>query len=205
MHKFNPEHTSMLISAERITKMRPDALLRDAGLKNGDTFADIGCGPGFFSIPAAGIVGLTGRVYAVDTEERMIRELQKRTPPENVVIMKSEENKIPVSSGCVDFALLAYVLHEAEDKDRFLKEIKRIIRPGGTFVVLDWKKKAEDQGPPIHERLTEKEAEEFIRGAGFGRIISKGINESHYMVSSTRPEERDRGDADKNKQCPDRA
>ncbi len=202
MHKFNPEHTSMLISGERQEKMRPEALLSDAGLKKGDTFADIGCGPGFFTFPGAGIVGPAGRVYALDTEVRMIRELEKRTPPENVAVMKSEENKIPVEAGTVDFALLAYVLHEAEDKDRFLKEIKRILRPGAIFVVLDWKKKAEEQGPPVHERLAEEDVASMLRAAGFALIRAKEINESHYMVGSIRPKPPDKGNADKNQQYP---
>lgn len=197
MHKFNPEHTAMLISMERREKMRPDVLLRDAGLKKGDTFADIGCGPGFFTIPGAGIVGPAGRVYAIDTEVLMLKELEKSAPPENVAVMKSEENKIPVEAGTVDFALLAYVLHEAEDKDKFLKEIKRILRPGAIFVVLDWKKQAEEQGPPIHERLAETEVSGMLKEAGFALIRAREINESHYMVASIRPKTLNKGNADK--------
>lgn len=187
MHKYNPEHLERLLSAERYKNIAPEALLRKAGLKSGDVFADVGCGPGFFTAPAARIVGSSGKAFAVDTEERMIEALRGTSPPPNVIPVKSEEYRIPIDAKAVDFALLAYVLHETEDKVRFLKEIRRIIRPGGRFLVIDWKKKTEEHGPPRQERLSIKTSMGLLKEAGFASIKASSLNPSHYFILALKP------------------
>ncbi len=186
MHKFNPEHTARLLSGRRLREMKPRQFLLREGLGRGDVFVDVGCGPGFFSLPAARIVGKHGVVYAVDTEPAMLAELQRRNPPENVRCIESSENSVPLSDGVADFLLLAYVLHEAEDKGKFLKELRRLMKKGAKLIVLDWKKKHEEEGPPYEDRLTMKDVRALLTGAGFSRIRGGSINPSHYGVSAIR-------------------
>lgn len=185
-HKFDPAHVERLLSAERHMDIAPERLLREAGLKPGDAIADIGCGPGFFAIPAAHIVGEKGVVYAVDTEEKMLGRLMERRPPANVMPLKSTESSIPVKDSAVDIAFLGYMLHEAEDKPLFLKEVKRIIKAGGAVLIIDWKKKQEDEGPPVEERLTEEDVIGLLKGAGFENAKALSLNESHYEISARR-------------------
>ena len=56
----------------------PEAILAAIGLKKDDTFVDVGCGAGYFSIPAAKIVGLSGKVYGVDITPEMIARLKDK-------------------------------------------------------------------------------------------------------------------------------
>lgn len=183
-HKFDPAHVERLLSDERHRNIAPERLLREAGLKPGDAFADIGCGPGFFALPAAHIVGVTGVVYAVDTEEKMLDRLRDMMPPANVMPLKSTDASVPVKDSAVDIAFLGYMLHEVEDRPLFLKEVKRIIKDGGSVLILDWKKKQEDEGPPIEERLTEGEVIGLLKGAGFENAEALSFNESHYKISA---------------------
>lgn len=188
MHKFNPEHLERLLSGERTNDIAPERVLREAGLKAGNIFADIGAGPGFFTVPAAQIIGHTGIAFAIDTQAEMLIYLRdRRNPPDNVVLIKSEEYEIPLADFEADFALMAYVLHETGDKVRLLHEVKRILKPGATLLVLDWEKKPEDKGPPIEERITAKEARGFIEAAGFDVVQTSPLNPSHYRVLSRRP------------------
>ncbi len=182
MHKFEPQKTARLLSAERESELSPERLLREAGLKEGETFADIGCGPGFFTIPAAAIVGDRGTVLAIDTQEEMLDQLKGRKPPKNVLLLKSEENLIPAEDAKADFVLIAFVLHEAEKKDVFLKEIKRITRLGGIIFILDWKKKKEEKGPPLNERLSERSVMELLKEAGYVKVRAASLNPSHYRI-----------------------
>lgn len=181
-HKFDPRHTEVLLSLEREREISPEEMLKAEGLREGSTFADIGCGPGFFTIPACRIVGQKGRVWAVDTQEEMLELLKKRNPPGNCSVLRSGETSIPVNDGAADFALLAYVLHEAEDKTAFLTEVKRIIKTGGKLILLEWKKKREEEGPPIWERVPLKTVRELLKGVGFKGIRSSSLNPSHYKV-----------------------
>ena len=66
--KFDPRNRELLLSEERHTQLQPRALLRQMGLKSGDIMADIGAGPGFFTVPAAEIVGERGMVLAADIQ-----------------------------------------------------------------------------------------------------------------------------------------
>jgi ubiquinone/menaquinone biosynthesis C-methylase UbiE len=183
-HKFNPEHIGRLLGEERLMEMDPEGLLKNEGLKEGYRFADVGCGPGFFTIPAADIVGASGKVYAIDTQEEMLHELEKRDPPPNVVLVKSVESEIPLEDGSSDMALLAYVLHEAEDTVLFLKEVGRILTDDGSLLILDWKKKAEDKGPPMEDRLTEEEVLARLKEAGFVEAGVSSLTKSHYKITA---------------------
>lgn len=181
-HKFSPEHIARLLSDERTKAIDPEKVLRDAGLKEGDFFADIGSGPGFFTIPASRIVGLRGVAFAIDTQKEMLLNLRDRNPPDNIVLLLSEEDNIPIGDSEADFALLAYMLHETGNMDAFLKEVKRVVRPGGTVLVIDWKKQKEEHGPPEEERLTEEEVSVLLAGAGLFVASVSALNPSHYRI-----------------------
>ena len=181
-HKFDPAHVDKLLSNERMKKLEPDVLLTEAGLSPRQVFADIGCGPGFFSFEAAQIVGLHGKVLAIDSEPAMLDALKEQNPPVNLSPILSEENKIPVDDAVVDFALVAFVLHETLDEIEFLKEVKRILKPNAKLVIVDWKKQEEEHGPPMADRLTEAEVSEKLTKAGFSDITSSELNSSHYRI-----------------------
>lgn len=189
MHKFNPSHIDRLLRQERQDAIRPAQVLREAGLTEGGVFADVGCGPGFFTLPAAAIVGPSGRVYAIDTQPEMLNALKSHALPANVTLVRSGEASIPVEDRAADLALAAYVLHEASDTVAFLTEILRLLRPGGRLVVIDWKKQEEEHGPPKAERITEEEAAAFIASAGFEDITVSSMNASHYMITAVRPQD----------------
>ena len=185
MHKFNPENIGRLIGEERERELPPETFLINHGLKEGMVFADIGCGPGFFSIPAAKIVGSTGTVLAVDLQEEMLEEIKERIASQNIFFLKSEENTIPIEDKKTDLLLLAFVLHEAVDKVTFLKELRRIIKEGGKALIVDWEKKEEDRGPPFKERLERSEAVRLLEEASFTiEGIASLCNGSHYCIST---------------------
>ncbi len=182
MHKFDPKKIDRLMSKERDEELDPEGLLRLCGLKE----ADIGSGPGFFSIPASRIVGPYGVVFAIDTQEEMLLHLRDADPPQNIVLIKSEEESIPLADGEADFCLVAFVLHEAADADSFLKEVKRILRPEGTLLVIDWVKKAEEKGPPLEERIDAPDASALLNNAGFTSITASPLTPSHYKITAIR-------------------
>ncbi|HAO93981.1 MAG: hypothetical protein A2X99_01625 [Deltaproteobacteria bacterium GWB2_55_19] len=187
MHKYSPEKIERLLRPARVREIKPFAVLKDAGLKKGDSIADAGSGPGFFSVPASRIVGKDGIVYAIDTQKEMLEGLKKLSPPPNIIPILSGENSIPLEGSTVDFALSAYVLHETDNKARFLKEIKRIMKPGARLLVIDWKKKKEGHGPPCEERLSIKTVEGLLRKAGFVSLKASALNDSHYRVKGLKP------------------
>lgn len=131
-------------------------------LKEGMTVLDIGCGPGFFTIEMARMVGESGRVIAADLQKEMLWKLEnkiERTPLEDrIVLHQCASNRIGIEEK-VDFALAFYMVHEIPDQDAFFKELATILKPDGKVLIAE---------PPFH--VTRKAFIEMIKtacGTGF--------------------------------------
>ena len=114
----------------------------------------------------------------------MLREIKRGADEVNIQAVKSVGNSIPLEDGISDFVLLAYVLHEAESKGVFLKEGRRILKPGAILLLLDWEKKAEENGPPFEERLSREETLGYLKETGFSTEAISSFGESHYKISA---------------------
>lgn len=156
-HKFDPAEAGKLLQGDRYAWQSPERVLDSLGLGPGEVLVDIGCGPGFFSLPAARRVAPGGRVYAVDISLDMLMQIGQRLYAEglaNVETVLSKETNIPLPDGCADAALLANVLHEAEDPGALLAEARRLVRAGGRLLIVDWRPEETPVGPPVGERLS---------------------------------------------------
>ena len=98
VHKFDPARMGSLTSERRQQAVKPLDLLQRAGLQAGDRVLDLGCGAGFFTVPAARLVGPQGNVTAVDVQAAMVAATQDRTHQEglsNVVVLAAGEYALP--------------------------------------------------------------------------------------------------------------
>lgn len=201
MHKFDPANMERLMRPDRLGQVTPEEVLEHAGLRESMTFLDIGSGPGFFTFAASKVVGPGGRVIAIDTEPLMIEavieaaDLKKRagatedTEGEALANISAElctETSFPVDDSSIDFALCAFVLHEVEGRADFLKEVSRVLKVGALFVVMDWEKLHEEEGPPFEERISFSEAAELLTGAGYGVKERSKISVSHYCIKTVK-------------------
>lgn len=191
MGKFKPENWQRLVSEERRAHLPPDVLLDAIGVEEGSTVADIGAGPGYFTLPLVERVGATGRVYALDVQPEMIEVLHGRDLPPQVRVVRSGESELPLEDASVDLALVAFVYHEVEDPRAFLAEAGRVLRPGGRLVVAEWEPREEEIGPPLHERLPREVVERGLREGEFA-IVERGRHDSSVYYVVARREERPR-------------
>ncbi len=126
-------------------------------IKEGMIVLDIGCGPGFFSVDMAQMVGKSGRVIAADLQEGMLQKLRDKIQgtelEERITLHKCEEKKIGVSEH-VDFVLLFYVVHEVPNVEGLFSEIETILNPGGQVFMVE---------PPFH--VSKKAFENTIKKA----------------------------------------
>lgn len=184
-HKFDPTHRAHLDAPDRRGYLDPERILGAFAVGPGLHLADVGAGTGFFALPAARLVGPAGRVYAIDQAEAMLEELRARAPAASGIleVVPSTEDRIPLPDGSVDVAFLACVLHEL-DGPGTLRECARILRPGGRLAVVDWMKKAQDIGPPREHRLSEVEAAEVLREAGFHVSRTFPAGPHHYGIEA---------------------
>jgi len=172
---------------ERRKWQDPDRILRGIGLTAGNVFFDMGCGEGFFTVPAAKIVGPTGRVYGIDTNDEAIARLREKSDKErldNIVFKVQEGEESTFCDACGDFVFFGIVLHDFRDPLRVLRNSKRMLKPAGKLVNLDWKKERMENGPPFEKRLSEEKAAELIRSAGFRILSVKDAGSRHYLITA---------------------
>jgi len=185
-HKFSPQSIEKLLRPDRLGDLDICDFFRSMGLDLSMTFADIGCGPGFFSRYALDVVGPGGLVYAVDMQQDMLDALRGNIRAENLLPVLSSEESLPIEDGCVDFALCAYVLHEALSAESFLGEVKRVMKDSARLLIIDWDKLREEHGPPYDDRISREDARGLIRGAGF-KVLQEGtFSTTHYLFLATK-------------------
>ena len=109
-------------------------------IKNGMTVLDMGCGPGFFTLDIAQLVGTTGKVIAADLQEGMLQILQNNLQnsglQSRVILHQCEKHQIGVTTK-VDFVLLFFVAHEIPNHPALFKELHSILNPDGQILIVE--------------------------------------------------------------------
>jgi len=114
----------------------PHTLLRAAGLKPGQKVLEVGCGPGFFTIPASKIVGNEGVVYAVDVHPLAIERVKEKIRIEEIknvtpILANASDTGLPDQS--IDLAFIFGLRYIAGGLEKVIAEIHRILKPGGVL------------------------------------------------------------------------
>jgi ubiquinone/menaquinone biosynthesis C-methylase UbiE len=170
----------------------PEAILEDIGLKPGVVFVDVGCGEGFFAIPAAKMVGKKGKVYGVDVFNEAIEHLRMKSANEDLNNLEARvgaAEETLVCKGCADIVFFGIDLHDFSNTGKVLANAKRMLKPAGKLIDLDWKKVQMEMGPPLQIRFSEEEAMTRIKAAGFEIESVKDVGPYHYLITA-RPKER---------------
>ncbi len=133
------KYAGLLTGRVRRLINRPKWLLRPL-VAPGETVADLGCGPGFFTLPLAELVGNSGQVIAVDVQQGMLDML--RTRAEAAGLSRRIQPHLATADGLgvtasADFALAFWVLHEVPDQHRFLQDAHDLLRPGGRLLLVE--------------------------------------------------------------------
>jgi ubiquinone/menaquinone biosynthesis C-methylase UbiE len=163
----------------------PDAVLIEIGLNPGATFIDVGCGEGFFTLPAARLVGEKGRVYGLDVSPQAIERLQIKAANEGIttlLLRVGRAEDMVLCETCADFVFFGIVLHDFDEPIRVLANAAKMLKPSGTLVNLDWKKEPMEFGPPVEIRFSEEKAIKLIEAGGFKVKTVRNFGLYHYMI-----------------------
>lgn len=165
----------------------PKTILMQIGLQFGKVFVDIGCGYGFFAIPAAQIVGEEGQVYAADIDAKAINTLEKEVVKKglkNLVTGVGPAEETIFCEGCADIVFFGIVLHDFQNPKKVLFNAKKMLKPTGKLVNLDWKKEQTPFGPPVNIRFNEEEAAKLIKTAGFKIDTISTAGPYNYLITA---------------------
>jgi ubiquinone/menaquinone biosynthesis C-methylase UbiE len=115
----------------------PYKALKAAGLGSGQVVLEVGCGPGFFTIPAARIVGETGQVYAMDLNPLAIDKVEEKVEKEKVTNVKTILADVSRTNlyTFFDLAFLFGFTRPIGDIENIWSNIHRALKPGGILSV----------------------------------------------------------------------
>ncbi|WP_291325513.1 class I SAM-dependent methyltransferase [Desulfovibrio sp. UCD-KL4C] len=159
------------------------------GLKNGDVFFDMGCGPGDYSIHAGKVIGIAGTVYALDSNISMLKTVDNKAATNGLsniqTVYGDMTGVLPFEDESVDTCFMSTSLHCMDLQKcgtAIFKEVERILKLSGQVAVLECKKERVDFGPPLHMRISAEDIKSVVQPLGFSQYayLDLGFN---YMIT----------------------
>jgi len=171
----------------------PQSNILQLGLREGMKVADLGVGSGAYTLAAAGAVGESGRVYAIDIHEEMLRFVEDAARSHGYTTVETIWGDIENRGGtklkdnAIDVAVLSNLLFQVENKEGVVSEIKRILKSGGKVLVVDWAGGYGGMGPLEESVVSEHIAEELFITGGFYKVKDFRAGPHHYAIVFTAP------------------
>ena len=136
---FSSDAAEQLIAAYRTPDMsgQRDATLQRLNLKAGERVLDVGCGPGFLCETMAAAVGPTGRVVGIDISQDLIDFASRHKISDRIDYRVGNATALPAEPAQFDAAVSTQVIEYVANVDAALREIARILRPGGRAFIVD--------------------------------------------------------------------
>ncbi len=164
----------------------PEEILPDIVTSGDLTLLDMGCGVGFFSIPAAKLLS-RGKVYAVDLQEGMVDATMRRARESgisNIEGIAAPAADVPLPAASADVVLMSMVLHDIDEKAETLREIDRLLKPQGTLFIIEMDRGTSELGPPQEIRITPDALTDMLVAAGFSvRSVERSSREKDFYFT----------------------
>lgn len=183
---------SHLLSETRYKYQDADKIVSGIGNISGHVL-EIGCGPGFFTVPLAKAIVGKGTIDAIDSSPEMINMVKQRLAALDPAVSKvvrtivGDGERIYYPERSFDLIFLANIFHDLKDPKGFMVRTYRILRPGGLAVNIDWSTAESEFGPPAEIRISEERSKKMFLDAHF--IFAGDIygGDFHYGQKFTRP------------------
>lgn len=178
--EFNT-YIARLESPKRVEALQVARVIEKLELEASDTVADIGSGPGVFSLPVAEALE-SGLVYAVEVEPKQLEALRSRlsaTSLRNVVPVLASFDDPYLPPGRIDVILVVDTYHHIDERIAYFERVKRSLAPGGRLAILEWKAGDLGMGPPPEHKLAPGVRERELRDAGYKRSHRFDFHELH--------------------------
>jgi ubiquinone/menaquinone biosynthesis C-methylase UbiE len=169
---FHPEHAERLEDPSRLAALPQAAVVELLRLNGDETVVDYGAGTGIYTVAVAAALP-HGRVVAVEALPRLAELLREKITPElaqRLEVVETDANAVPLPDGAADRVVMVDVLHHLYDQPEALREVVRLLRPAGRFVVVDWGDKERPVGPPLGHVLGLGAVRDIVAGMGLDEV-----------------------------------
>lgn len=164
----------------------PEHNIQQFGLKSGAKVADFGAGSGFYVFETAKAVGGAGKVYAVDIQKDLLEKIKNEAVKRgfsNVEIVWADVEKLGGThfrNDTIDAVVISNILFQTEAKEAVVSEAKRILKPGGRVLMIDWSDSFGGMGPSIDNIFQAPKARALFEKAGFAFQSQIQAGDHHY-------------------------
>lgn len=165
----------------------PQVNLQRINLSSGMTVVDFGAGSGAYTIPAAKIVAPEGKVYAVEIQKDLLENIKKTAEASRVGNNVSliwgdveQQGGVSLADGLADVVIISNVLFQAKSMYTLALEAKRILKPGGKIMVIEWSESFGGIGPIPADVISPEEVKKTFGSVGLPFISDFPAGEHHY-------------------------
>lgn len=172
----------------------PFKILQEAGIAPEQKVADFGCGTlGHYVFAAAQLVGPAGKVYAVDILKSVLDSVESMSRIERITNVETvwgdleRERGVKIDDGALDIGLMINNLYLTKKPAEMTRECLRMVKPGGTFVIVDWKPEGAAFGPDPKARMSARGALQLGLDAGLELVKEIVPGPYHYGYVFRKP------------------
>ncbi|MCZ6652387.1 MAG: class I SAM-dependent methyltransferase, partial [Planctomycetota bacterium] len=157
-------------------------------LRPSERIADVGCGPGYFTLPLAEAVGPAGKVWAVDVQAEMLDRLRQhiaKREPSNIEPQLVPENDPRLLPGQVDTVFIVNTYHHFSYRPVYVSKLRRALAPGGRIVIIDFIPKSREQrgfGPKLEMQLDRAMVDGEMAASGLQPVAVHTFLPEQYFV-----------------------
>jgi ubiquinone/menaquinone biosynthesis C-methylase UbiE len=170
LHQDPKSYIGALEDPQRDAYQKPHEVLSALRLKPGEAIADIGAGSGYFTFRLSHFVGEKGKIYAVDVSPDMILYINRRMRDlkvNNVISILADPDDPLLPDRSVNRFFFSESWHHIENQTKYLSLMKRMLKPGGEIVMIDFHKKEFPVGPPLEMRIAREALIKQMEQNGF--------------------------------------
>lgn len=182
---MDPARIARLRSPERLAYFDPEKIWDVLNPLPDCTILDIGTGVGFVALPVARrYPGAT--IYGCDIQEGMIALLREDAAAQgigNLIGIVMQPNAVDLPDGIADVIVMAQLHHELDAPEPLLAECRRLLRPGGTVAIVDWKDEDNGRSPAAGRRVPVATLRAQLDGAGFSDLREHEVYEFHNFIT----------------------
>lgn len=168
--------------------MDPTTLLSLCNIRSTDNIADFGAGSGFVARAAAKLVP-HGNVFAIEIHRDIISRLTRDATDWGIRNIHPLWGDIEIKGGTklddtsMDFVILSNVLFNLDDKEACITEAKRVLKPEGRMLVVDWADSFKGMGPQPHQIFSKEQTKSLSLRLGF-EVLNENLpaGDHHYAI-----------------------
>ena len=177
-------YIDMLENEQRVESLQVDLAIRELQPARDAWVGDLGCGPGTFSLPLAEACP-DGLVFASDIEPAQLDRLRERLAQaeiDNVLPILASYHDPHFPPAHLDLVLIVDTFHHIDEREDYLRRLRRSLKPGGRLAVLEYKPGDLPIGPPADHKLGPGELDAELRKAGWVEVERFDTHPYHDFV-----------------------